>query len=182
MLEALLFCSHLDTSWTLRSLSSLARFSTWNGSRSTMLALRPHRGASRTCTMFSTSSWKRYKPQSQKKSRRMCSSSASLGEQQPPPPHTLKYVPEIPNNVKATCETEGIFLFVNRQRQPKIFSGLHFVPPLSFLCCLSRNPLYLVEVPGCRIKYGTSVKLITKYRMINGRGADWTLQMFKELK
>lgn len=32
------------------------------------------------------------------------------------------------------------------------------------------------------MKYGEGVKLITKYRMINGRGADRTVQMFKELK
>ena len=39
-----------------------ARFSTWKGSRSTTLALPPRSGTSRTCTMFSMSSWWRNKP------------------------------------------------------------------------------------------------------------------------
>lgn len=64
-LVTLLFSSHLDISWRFRSLSNLARFSTWKGSRRTTLALPPHRGASRTWTMFSMSSWKRYKPEGQ---------------------------------------------------------------------------------------------------------------------
>lgn len=61
-LVILVVSSHLDSSSMVRSLSNLARLSTWKGSRSTMLALPRHRGASRTCTMFSMSSWKRYKP------------------------------------------------------------------------------------------------------------------------
>lgn len=61
-LVTLAFSSHLDSSSRVSSFSNLARFSTWKGSRSTTLALPPHRGASRTCTMLSVSSWKRYKP------------------------------------------------------------------------------------------------------------------------
>lgn len=183
MLVMLVFSSHLDTSWTVRSLSNLARFSTWNGSRSTMLALPPHRGASSTCTMFSMSSWKRYSPRRRKKRRRMLKPlllqeferAAALWD-------VLQIGPKTPNNVNATCEMEEIFLFVNQKLHHKTFNRIHFVPPLSFLYCLSKNSLYLVEVSGWCIKYGKSVKLITKYRMINRRGADWTLQMFKELK
>lgn len=61
-LVLLVLSSHLESSSMLRSLSNLCRPSTWKGSRSTTLALLPQRGASRTCTMFSMSSWKRYKP------------------------------------------------------------------------------------------------------------------------
>lgn len=65
-LVTLVFSNHLASSSTVSSLSSLSRFSTWKGIRSTRLALPPHRGASRTCTMFPMSSWRRYKPEGQR--------------------------------------------------------------------------------------------------------------------
>lgn len=61
-LVLLVLCSHLESSSTVRSLSNLCRPSTWKGMRSTMLALLPHSDASMTCTIFSISSWKWYKP------------------------------------------------------------------------------------------------------------------------
>lgn len=58
----LVFSSHLESSSRVRSFSNLSRLSTWKGSRNTTLALPCQRGTSRTCTMFSMSSWWRYKP------------------------------------------------------------------------------------------------------------------------
>lgn len=66
-LVMLVFSSHLDSSSRVSSFSNRCRLSTWKGRRSTRLALPAQRGASRTWTMFSMSSWKRYKPEGEDK-------------------------------------------------------------------------------------------------------------------